>query len=152
MRVWRIVKARHAAAAYSGEGARLVGGRWNRAGHPMVYTSLSLALAAMEFFVHVDPSNAPAPLYSVLAEIPDAIAIERLSTANLPRRWRIPDNEATRKLGADWLLSRRTAALLVPSAAVDGEWNALLNPLHPDFTHIKLAAPRLFRYDAAMFR
>ena len=37
--VWRIVTARYAGTAFSGEGARLYGGRWNPMGVPMVYTA-----------------------------------------------------------------------------------------------------------------
>jgi hypothetical protein len=35
---WRIVKARYAGAAFDGEGARVVGGRWSSRGTPMIYT------------------------------------------------------------------------------------------------------------------
>jgi RES domain-containing protein len=45
-----------------------------------------------------------------------------------------------------------TAALLVPSAAIRGEWNVLLNPAHPDFSKIKFMPPEGFRFDARMFR
>ena len=50
---WRIIKARHAANAFDGEGARIEGGRWNSPGTPMVYTSESAALAALELLVHL---------------------------------------------------------------------------------------------------
>ena len=34
---WRLVRQRHAATAFSGEGARIFEGRWNSAGVPVVY-------------------------------------------------------------------------------------------------------------------
>jgi RES domain-containing protein len=68
MRVWRISKAKYAHSAFSGEGARLFDARWNFAGTPMVYTSSSLALAAIEYFVHLDPSEAPMGMVSLMAE------------------------------------------------------------------------------------
>jgi RES domain-containing protein len=43
--VWRITTARHVSTAYSGEGARLFGGRWNPKGVPLVYTAESRVLA-----------------------------------------------------------------------------------------------------------
>jgi RES domain-containing protein len=49
----RVVKARHAQTAFSGEGACIAGGRWNRPGDAVVFASASLALAAMETFVHL---------------------------------------------------------------------------------------------------
>jgi RES domain-containing protein len=36
MRVWRLCRARHAATAFDGEGARLFGGRWNEKGMAVV--------------------------------------------------------------------------------------------------------------------
>ena len=45
----------HAATALIGEGARLNGGRWNSPGTTVVYTSGSLALAALENLVHLNP-------------------------------------------------------------------------------------------------
>jgi RES domain-containing protein len=44
--VWRL--ARRAFAALDGEGARLYGGRWNRAGQPVVYAAQNLSLALLE--------------------------------------------------------------------------------------------------------
>ena len=43
--VWRITSARFAATAFSGEGARLYGGRWNPKGWEVVYTAQSQSLA-----------------------------------------------------------------------------------------------------------
>lgn len=41
---FRIVKQKFIPAAFSGEGARQFGGRWNPVGYPAVYTAESLAL------------------------------------------------------------------------------------------------------------
>jgi hypothetical protein len=45
LRLWRISKRKYADTAFSGEGARRVGGRWNSRGQGMVYTSGTLSLA-----------------------------------------------------------------------------------------------------------
>ena len=47
MRAFRIVKKRRALEAFSGEGARAYGGRWNFPGIPMVYAAHTRALAAL---------------------------------------------------------------------------------------------------------
>lgn len=52
MKVWRL--ARSAYTAPTGEGAKKYGGRWNLPGQAVVYTSESLALAAVEALVHAD--------------------------------------------------------------------------------------------------
>ncbi|MBV8113586.1 MAG: RES family NAD+ phosphorylase [Silvibacterium sp.] len=152
MRVWRISKAKYAHSAFSGEGARLFDARWNFAGTPMVYTSTSLALAAIEFFVHLDPSEAPMGLVSLLAEMPDDVSIEQVEIRQLPRDWRKTDNRILQQIGTDWAKSQRSVALIVPSAVVEGEWNVLLNRGHPEFKQVRLGEPKPFHYDERMFR
>ncbi len=39
-------------AADNAEGARIYGGRWNRPGTPVIYTSATRSLAALEVIVH----------------------------------------------------------------------------------------------------
>jgi RES domain-containing protein len=153
MRVWRICRKRHAAAAFSGEGTRLFAGRWNPVGVPLVYTSLSLSLAALEVFVNLDPDEEPGDLASLSAELPiDETAVERIDLAELPPDWQLLNHPALQMIGAEWIASGRSLALLIPSAVIDGEWNALINPTHPAASTIKIAAPKPFRFDPRMFK
>jgi len=66
LRVWRLCKRAH--SAFDGEGSRLAGGRWNRRGTRMIYTSGSLSLAALEILVHCEPSLLPADLVAIPAD------------------------------------------------------------------------------------
>jgi RES domain-containing protein len=154
--LFRICKARYAKSAFSGEGARLYSGRWNHAGIPMVYTSTSLALAALELFVHLDPSQAPDDLVSIAATLPPNLKIETVDLATLPPAlpvdWRRIDHSAPRDLGTQWAKSKRSLAFRVPSAVIADEWNVLLNPAHAAFARITVSDPRSFRYDHRMFR
>ena len=118
----------------------------------MVYTSSSLALAAIEFFVHLDPSEAPLELVSLMAEVPDALRMERMEIDALPAGWHRIDNKHVQRLGTDWAKSLSSVALIVPSAVVEGEWNILLNPAHPDFSKIAVSAAKPFHYDERMFK
>jgi RES domain-containing protein len=153
MQVWRICKARFAVSAFTGEGARLYQGRWNPTGVRMVYTSSSLALASIEFFVHLDPSVAPTDLVSTSATLPPGkVTIKRLAVEDLPTDWRALDNPALQAIGADWITSQSSVALEVPSIAVEDEWNVLLNPSHPDFSRIVIAIPKPFHFDHRMFK
>ena len=54
---WRITKRKHARDAFTGEGAREFGGRWNNPGTAIVYTAQSQSLAALEMLVHLDSSE-----------------------------------------------------------------------------------------------
>lgn len=128
--VWRILTARFAATAFSGEGARLYGGRWNRKGVPLVYTAGSQSLAMLEMLVQDEPLRARYVM--IPAEIPADLTIARLRPEQLPPDWRDPAAlETLRALGIEW-----AAVLAVPSAVVPAETNYLLNPRHPDFGRI----------------
>jgi RES domain-containing protein len=152
MRFWRICRRRYAAEAATGEGARLVGGRWNSRGVRVVYASTSLALAAVETFVNLEPNLLPRDLVSIEGDIPDELEIGRLDTKELPTRWCESRDESLRRFGDEGIHAGQTVALLVPSAAIRGEWNVLLNPAHPGFPKISLQEPQLFEFDARMFR
>jgi RES domain-containing protein len=152
MRFWRICRRRFAAEAATGEGARLYGGRWNSRGLRVVYASTSLALAAVETFVNLEPNLQPNDLVSIEGRVPDELKIERLDPGNLPSNWHRTRNETLRRFGDEWIRAGRTVALLVPSAAIDGEWNILLNPAHADFYTIRFGEPARFKFDARMFR
>ena len=85
-------------------------------------------------------------------EIPEAVAISRLDPTSLPTGWHESRDESLRRFGDDWIHGSETAGLLVPSAAIRGEWNVLLNPAHPDFLRIQFRSPQQFEFDARMFR
>ena len=152
MRFWRICRLRYAAQAASGEGARLYGGRWNSPGLRVVYASSSLALAAMETFVNLEPNLKPLDLVSVSGEIPASLPLAKLEEASLPKTWHSSRNESLRHFGDQWIEANTTVGLLVPSSAVRGEWNLLLNPQHPDFSAIRLDDPIPFNFDLRMYR
>jgi RES domain-containing protein len=152
MQFWRLCRRRYASDAASGEGARLYGGRWNSRGVRMVYASTSLALAAMETFVHLEPRLRPPDLVSIEGRIPEHVQFERLDLLTLPGQWHQSRDESLRKFGDDWIRSGKTVVLLVPSAAVRGEWNVLLNPVHIQFRDIQFLDPEPFEFDIRMFR
>lgn len=152
MRFWRICRRRYASDAASGEGARLFGGRWNSRGVRIVYASSSLSLAAVETFVNLEPNLRPADLVSIEGDIPDAVGVEKLDPNTLPAHWHKMRDESLRRFGDDWVHAGRSVALLVPSAAIRGEWNVLVNPAHPDFSKIAFRDLQPFEFDARMFR
>ena len=151
MKLWRICRRRYVAEAASGEGARLYGGRWNSRGVRVVYASTSLALAAVETFVNLEPNLRPADLVSIEGEISEAVEVEKVDLETLPGRWHETRDESLRRFGNEWIEAGRTVALLVPSAAIRGEWNVLLNPAHAEFSKVKFRQPEPFKFDVRMF-
>src|SRR5208283_2263747 len=106
---WRISKRRYAnppASAFDGEGSRRRGGRWTPPGTRVAYASSSLALASLEYFVNLDPEDAPDDLVSVRVSIPDRVRCEQVSVSSLPRSWRrIPFPQELWVVGERWLVS-----------------------------------------------
>lgn len=137
IRVWRIATSKYARSAFSGEGARLYGGRWNHKGVPLVYTAQNQALAMLEMLVQDEPLRAR---YVVIpAYIPPDLATAHITATDLPRNWRGDEYlETLRTRGTEWAKAKRTAALAVPSAVIPAETNYLLNPLHPDYKRIDI--------------
>jgi RES domain-containing protein len=151
MQVWRIFPGRFRDSAFTGVGGLYAARRWNHLGTEMVYTSTSPALAALEFFVNLDPIDAPDNLLMAEATVPD-VGVETIKLDDLPRNWRGLDNKRCRDLGSEWARSLRSVALKIPSAVVDGDWNVLLSPKHPDFGKVKIGPAKPFRFDERMFR
>jgi RES domain-containing protein len=152
MRIWRLCRAPYAAEAFGGEGARRFGGRWNSRGVPMVYASTSLALAAIELFVHLEPGQAPDDLVSISALLPEGEPVRSLQAADLPAAWWTDGAAAAiRQLGDAWIAGRSSLALLVPSVPIRSELNVLVNPLHPRIAELRIDPPQPFVFDARMF-
>ena len=149
--VWRLLTARFARSAFSGEGARVYGGRWNRKGTPMVYTAGSQSLAMLEMLVQDEPLRAR---YVMLpAALPKNLKIERVTPAQLPADWRDPGaRDQLQAIGTDWVNRGSSAALAVPSAVIPSETNYLLNPLHPAMARIVIGKPQDFITDLRLRR
>ena len=142
---WRIVKERHAATAFTGDGAAKTGGRWNSRGTLLVYTSGTKSLATLESLVHLNP---PVIFKYVIFPIrfEDAL-VESFSIKHLPTAWRTePPPAATKAIGDEWVLKARSPVLALPSV-ITGETNYLLNPAHPDFKKINIGKPEAFVFD-----
>jgi len=149
--VWRLLTARFAESAFSGEGARLYGGRWNRKGTPMVYTAGSQSLAMLEMLVQDEPLRARYVM--VPATLPKNLKIERVKPDQLPADWRdLGAREQLQAIGTDWARRRSSSVLAVPSVVIPTETNYLFNPLHPSFARIVIGKPEEFVTDLRLIR
>lgn len=149
---WRIVKARHAGNAFDGEGARVEGGRWNSPGTPVVYTSQSAALAALELLVHLGRGSILAAYVLMPCRFDDAV-VSRVDRKRLPKNWRsYPAPPELQLIGDKWVKSGTSAVLEVPSAVIETDVNYLLNPLHADFHAIRVMDPQSFEFDLRLLK
>jgi len=144
---WRICKHKYATAAFTGEGARRFGGRWNSPGTAVIYTAESQSLAALEMLVHLDSPDLLLEYLLIPVQFEDSL-LERIEQARLPRNWRseAPD-AATRAVGDEWVRTASSAVFQVPSALLPAERNFLLNPRHLDFPRLNVGKPVSFQFD-----
>jgi RES domain-containing protein len=153
MVVYRIYKSALRSKAFSGEGARLYGARWNFPGTPVVYTSQTLSLCVLELLVHAGavPTKRKMELEYRTAIIPDAAKILYLEPSDLPSKWRAcPYPESTQEFGTRLLKDNKFPVISIPSAVIREERNYLINPLHPDFIKIRLGVPVAFPSDSRL--
>lgn len=146
MRVWRIT--REAFQALDGDGARQWGGRWNSVGVPVVYSSASLALAALEVLTHADIRDVPDDLVAMSIDVPDEGGVSSIGVDELPAGWnRIADGAVCVTRGDAWVAEGGTLALRVPSVVVPEEWNVLINPAHVRASGVRVVSSRRFQFD-----
>lgn len=132
---------------FDGTGARLIGGRWNSPGRPVIYAAETFAGALLEVLVHANLGRVPKTQAMVKIVIPDTLRVETLSGDALPG-WEAEDQSASRAFGDQWLMERRSAVLLVPSMVTRGhERNILINPEHPEFRRIQAGEPQEIAWD-----
>ncbi|RZI40390.1 RES domain-containing protein [Herbaspirillum sp. HC18] len=152
--LWRIaVEApTYTANDMTGTGAKLTGGRWNNPGTPMVYTSANIALATLETLSYLRTSSLPFNRYLVRIDVPDDVWALLEVLDPLPGRWdAIPSGFTSRKTGDDWIASRRSPLLAVPSVIVPDEQNILINPVHPETPKIIARTLKRWTFDPRFF-
>ncbi len=158
MEVFRISTKKYA-ADLSGKGAADFGGRWNLIGTPVLYTAGSRALAILEKLAHLDNDTVTQNYQVAVLEIPETLISElpaqQIFDLTLLMK-SLHEVEACRllclKLGQSWLANQTSLALKVPSALVPEEFNFLINPMHPDFSALKLTRVNDFIFDSRLFK
>lgn len=149
MQIYRIGDSRH--PIWDGTGAAMVGGRWNSPGRPAIYGSLSFACAMLEILVHANIGRIPSTHCYVVAEVPGNVAIERHGAQSLPNGWDSDNSSIARRFGDQWLQEARSAVLVVPSVVAKLEWNAVINPLHPNANQLLVSATQKVIWDQRLF-
>jgi RES domain-containing protein len=155
MVLWRSCNA-SLSGVFDGTGGLLFAGRWHSRGQAVTYGSTAPALTLLERLVHVEDPDLLPPLAVIRYEMPDELAVEEISLEALADDWR--DNVVlTRKLGDEWIASRRTPLMRVPSAILPladvPDRNIVINHRHADSRRIKIArVHQPFAFDARLLR
>ena len=146
MLVYRIAKEKYI-NDFSGKGAELAGGRWNLKGLPAIYTSSSLALCICEILVHSDKDIPPTNMCYTEISIPDDCICDKYFNSVFLNH--------SLNIGSTWLKECTSLALKVPSALLplsySNDFNVIINPLHKDFSKIKIQQVESCNFDARFF-
>lgn len=147
MILFRISHEKH--ANLHGIGGISHSGRWNHAGNLVVYLSESASLAAWEKLMQYESvSNVPDGLVMLSVFVPDVIVEEFPFNEKKYLGWNSnPHNIFTMDYGSNFLQSERGLLLKVPSAVIRGEYNFVMNPVHPDFNECKITEIEPFSFD-----
>jgi len=126
---WRIDKKKYERTWDSGEGSRLIGGRWNSAGRRIVYCSIDPATTILELAVHHG--------FDVLDTVPHVLTWLRVADparvfivqpgAVPNRNWLHPCHpSAGQQAFGDRLLAEHSF-VVIPSAAAAHSWNLMFD-------------------------
>lgn len=135
MQVYRLAKGTYA-KDLSGYGSLMVPGRWNFKGHRILYTAENSSLALLEYLAHTEGLARRLPYQLITISTPN-ITPQEILLNDLPEGWE-KDVLLTRERGTQWIKSRTSLMLKVPSVINMDNCNILINPEHPDFQNIKI--------------
>ena len=131
MILWRISNY----ATLDGEGGKLFPARWHSRGRSIIYTADHPASSLCEMLANTDAGSLPIS-FQLLKISVGKINISKIES--IAPNW--PDNQSiTQALGDRWLEAKTSALLRVPSALVPEAFNYLINPAHPEMSHIRVA-------------
>lgn len=151
MKVFRLSRKKYK-DKLSGYGASLNGQRWNSKGTEVIYTAESRALATSEVAVHVPIGILPRDYFMIEIEIPSSVEIKELSVTDLPNGWdSVPNQPSSQHVGDTFVLENKFMALRVPSVVIQGDYNFVINPKHPDFEKISIIETTPFPFDPRLF-
>lgn len=86
------------------------------------------------------------------ADVPEDL-VRTLELAALPAGWNeLGDLRMAQRIGDAWYDEQVSVALRVPSVILQGQFNVLLNPEHPDWARVSISDPELFIFDPRLSR
>lgn len=149
---YRVFNSLFSATWNDGEGAFRYGGRWNSQGKRVLYFSSSLALATLEILVNLDDEEILPDFSYASVSFPEELVAGSEDLGKLPLNWReFPIPEAVQKIGDDWVKSKRSAILQVPTAILPKEWNYVVNLDHPDSGLVQYGKVESLILDSRLF-
>lgn len=155
---WRVEKVQYLKESSTGNGAKKLGGRWNRPGTSVVYSADSKALAVLELLVQLEENDAVENRFVIPITFDDSLVF-RPNPQDFPENWWSEEGSIeAEEFGTSWAKMKTSAVLCVPSAVlyeprveVHGGLNYILNPKYPGFKKlITFGEPLGLRIDSRL--
>ncbi|MCL6258803.1 RES family NAD+ phosphorylase [Aquiflexum sp. TKW24L] len=135
----------------SGTGAAITGGRWNKKGRAVLYTSESTALALLEVVVNIPPMFQPT-LNLLTLEIPENLLAD-FNRDMLPGNWfKYPAPTILAEIGENFYRNDSILGIKVPSSVVSNNSNIILNPNSKVYPQVKIISNEPFIFDPRLYR
>lgn len=150
LKAYRIGDPHGVHPVWSAEGSLQTGGRWNRAGDPVIYAAEHYATAMLEKLVHF-AGRLPVNQHYIEITVPAGTSYEVFADHQAPD-WRIPGSGSAAAFGHGWVAAGRSAILIVPSAIAPVERNILFNTAHPDFAGVTVGLETSIWWDGRLFQ
>jgi RES domain-containing protein len=132
---------------FDGTGSKLYPGRWNE-NYPVIYSGSNYSLALLEKLVHSNTGDIPQHQQWIEITIPVGTSYETVTTYSLPN-WK--QSSVSKAFGDNWLKSKRSCILIVPSAIAPVENNILINESHESFSKIEISLNQPVIWDRRLF-
>ena len=146
MIVYRLTLSDYA-SDLSGTGAAMFGGRWNSIGNFLLYTAQTSSLSILEHLVHIAGAD---PVQYILTTLEVKNDIKKLETEQLTENWQ-KNEPFTQKVGDEWIKSKDSTVLSVPSVINPLENNILINPNHPNL-ELSVVNQDWYIYDSRLIK
>jgi RES domain-containing protein len=137
-RAYRIADRRH--RIFDGEGAAMLGERWNSPGRRVIYAAETYAGAMLEVLANANIGRMPKHHAWIEILIGEDVSVEEV------------DQRPRRIFGDKWYDEKRSTVLIVPSTVVRVERNVVINQDHPGFRKLRATAPKPVVWDERLFR
>ncbi len=138
----------------SGRGGLFVSGRWHLQGYEVLYTSPSIALAALELLVQPRVGKTLPALVLQTLSLPTDFDFEAVAIDTLPHTWQRSDpyDPYTQNRGVAFLTQGLAPALRVPSAVIPQEHNYILSLQRAKVAGLSLVSCQPFEWDQRIWK
>ncbi len=140
MRLWRLIRAPY--IALDGSGPERHGARWTSPGRPVINFASEPGLAVLVVLRYLPRNLSGVDTDYLLGWTDIAAEPERLPF--------VEDQQEKRRIGDDWLSSRRSLLAAVRSAVLPEADVVMMNPAHADFAKVTPLITRPFDFEQCL--